>query len=186
MRASTRRPGHGPRSAFVTTTVAVLAVLVASCGDSTGPGSSTFSVEITGATNRSYTGDALALADPGFGFALILESAANEGPDQIEILLARESSDVPEEGTYDIVDFLGETDPRPEDFTGSLSISVNTESERSCRAIEGSITFTSTSSSGASGSFAFTMVCTMTEDAEAPAEDAAVEGTFEAIAAIEL
>ncbi len=186
MRASTRRPGQGSRPTTVVTTVAILAALVVSCGDSTGPGSSSFSVEVTGATNRSYTGDALALPDPEFGFALILESAVSEGPDQIEILLARDASEMPDEGTYDIVDFLGETEPLPEDFAGSLSISVNTASERSCRAIEGTITFTSTSSSRAAGSFAFTMLCTMTEDPEAPAEDAAVEGSFEAISAIEI
>lgn len=186
MRASTRRPGHTSRPAVVVTSLAAVAALLVSCGDSTGPGSSSFAVEVTGATNRSYTGDALALPDPEFGYALILESAASEGPNQIEILLAREEPGFPDEGTYDIVDFLGEVDPLPEDFAGSLNLSVNTETERSCRALEGSITFTSTSNSGASGSFAFTMVCTMTEDPEAPAEDASVEGTFEALSALVL
>lgn len=182
MRASTRRPGRSLLARIVLSSLAV----AAGCGDSTGPGTSSFSAEVTGATNKSYTGDALALSDPTFGFALILESEVSEGPNHIEILLAREAAGAPAVGTYDIVDFLGGTEPLPEEFAGSLILSANTASERDCRAVAGTITFTSASDDRAAGSFAFAMVCTLTDDPEAPSEDASVEGTFEAIAAIEL
>lgn len=161
---------------------AALAALA--CGDSTGPGSGSFSATITGATDRSYSGDALALAEAGVGYALLLETAASEGPNQLEILLLRDDEELPAPGTYDIVEAA--SGPLPSEFIGLLTIGFGEADERDCDAIEGTITFATASSSRATGSFEFSMQCTLLEDPGAEPELATVEGTFDAITAMRL
>lgn len=180
MRVSTPRTGRSSSAAAVLTALALLA-----CNDSTGAGSGSFSAEVTGATNASYSGSALALPLTA-GYGILLETGATEGPDHAEILLAREAFGAPDPGTYDIVDILSVTDPRPEEFGVTLSLSYGEPDERSCHAVGGTITFTSTSSRRAEGTFEFTMLCTRTEDEEAPEEEASVTGTFEAVAVVQL
>lgn len=164
--------------------VAAAALAALACGDSTGPGSGSFSATITGATDRSYSGDALALAEANVGYALVLETAASEGPNQLEILLIRGDEQLPAPGTYDIVEAA--SGPLPTEFIGLLTIGFGEADERDCDAIEGTITFATTSSRRATGSFEFSMQCTLLEDPGAEPELATVEGTFDAITAMRL
>ena len=182
--STTPSRAHGARPRLVGR-LALLSCLAtaAACGDSTGTGTGSFTATVTGATDKSYAGQALVLRQAGFGYALLLDSDATIGPNQFELVLSRENTAIPGTGTHDIVDLEGVVEPTPDQFVGAVTMSAEEPEERYCHSVSGSLTFTSSSSGRAAGSFEVTISCVLTSDPEGTPEEATIEGTFDAVSA---
>lgn len=175
--AHTAAPAARRRPLRALVALAVLAAPLAACSDNDDTSTGSFEVELSSDPTRTFGGDALALVDGEFGFALLLESDADVGPNQLSIFLIRDDATIPGTGTYTITTMDEVTGT---DFWGPVETAIGEPEEKSCTTRAGTLTITSASSRRIVGSLDFTMGCPA-PDPEVPEEVVTVTGTFEAV-----
>jgi hypothetical protein len=177
MRVHSFAPGRLLRPAFATAlTIGTLAAL--GCNDATGTGVGSFTAEVVGATNLSYSGEALGLRDGGYGYALVMESVEDRGPRQFSMFLFRSDASVPAVGDHQVLE-----QPEPDEFEGTVLLELGEPSALVCAVTAGTLSFTRSSGSSAAGTFDFDLTCSLSEDPEAEPTTATVTGTFDAVMA---
>jgi hypothetical protein len=177
MRVHSFTPGRLLRPALAAAlSTATLAAL--GCSDSTGTGVGSFTAEVVGATDLSYSGESIGLRDGGYGYALVMESDADIGPNQFSMFLYRSDASTPAVGDHDVVE-----DPEADQFEGTIVLAEGEPTKLLCNVSSGTLTFTRSSGSSAAGSFDFDIFCILDNDPEAEPILATVTGTFAAVMA---
>ena len=180
MRALPSSARRYPRSALAAALV-LAALAAAGCSDSTGTGVGTFDAQVTGATNRSYAGEALGLREGGYGYALVMEADIDLGPQSFDLFLYKSDASTPSLGEHAVLE-----NPGPDQFEGSILLNIEEADELLCIVTAGTITFSNSSGSRAAGTFDLDVSCSLTGDPAAEPTAATVTGSFDAVMATAL
>ncbi len=136
---------------------------------------------MVGATDLSYSGEAIGLRDGGYGYALAMQSDAESGPNHFAMFLYREDASTPAVGDHDVVE-----DPEANQFEGTIVLAEGEPTKLLCNVTTGTLTFTRSSGSSAAGSFDFDLYCILADDPESEPILATATGTFDAVMATPL
>jgi hypothetical protein len=179
MRVHSFAPGRPLRPALAALSLGVLAAV--GCSDATGTGVGSFTAEVVGATDLSYSGEAIGLRDGSYGYALAMESEAEIGPNHFAMFLYRSDAGTPAVGDHEVVE-----DPEANQFEGTIVLAEGEPTKLLCNVTSGTLTFTRSSGSSAAGSFDFDLYCILDNDPEAAPILASTTGTFDTVIATPL